>query len=208
MKRSFLTYGVAAVVLAALLSSCGAPVTLTSWKNPANNSQVSKVLVMAMFKKLEYVKPFEQATSAYFNTQGLKCIESLDILNPTVSYTSEQIRRKVDSLGVDGVLVVTYKGTDQSSTYVPATYYGGFGGYWGGGYWGGGTVTGGYWSTTSTINLSAYLYTSSVKEGAAWTADITVTDMNYVDQAANSIAQDIYADWSKNGLLKFPKTSN
>ncbi len=33
---------------------------------------------------------------------------------------------------------------------------------------------------------------------------ITVTDPNYVDQSANTIAQDIYADWVKNGMLKFP----
>ena len=209
MKRSTLNFGVIAILFAVLLSSCGTPVTLTSWKNPADNSKVSKVLVIAMFGKLEYVKPFEQSSAAYFTSQGLKCIESLDILNPTLSYTGEQIKKKVDSLGCDGVLVVKYKSTDKSSTYVPPTYYGGFGGYWGGGFYGGGfyggggMATGGYWSTTSTVNLSAYLYTST-KEGACWTGDITVTDPNYVDQAATTIATDIFADWQKNNLLKFP----
>jgi len=206
MKRSTINFGIIAILFVVMLSSCGTPVTLTTWKNPADNSKISKVVVIAMFNKLEYIKPFEQSTAAYFNSQGLKCIESLDFLNPTMTYTAAQIKNKVDSLGADAVLVVKYKGTDKSSTYVPPTYYGGFGGYWGGGFYGGfaggGVATGGYWCTTSMVNLSAYLYTS-VKEGAAWTGDVTVTDPNYVDQAATTIAQDIFADWKKNNLLKF-----
>jgi hypothetical protein len=204
MKRSTLNFGIIAILFAVLLSSCSTPVTLTSWKNPGDNTtKVSKVVVIALFNKLEYVKPFEQSTAAYFESQGLKCVQSLEILNPTMSYTAEQIRKKVDSLGGDGVLVVKYKGTDKSSTYVPATYYGGFYGYYGGGFYGGGSVSGGYWSTTSTVNLSAYLYVAnSNKEGALWTGDLTVTDPQYVDQAATQVAQKIYADWKNNNLLK------
>ena len=208
MKRSTLNFGIVVILVTALLSSCGTPITLSTWKNPNDNSKISKVVIIAMFNKLEYVKQFEQSSAAYFTSQGLKCVQSLDILNPTLSYTAEQIRKKVDSVGADGVLVVKYKGTDQSSNYVPATYYGGFGGYWGGGFYGMGTVSGGYWTTTSTVNLSAYLYTSSAKEGAAWTGDITVTDPTNVDKTATTIAQDIYADWQKNNLLKVPAPSN
>jgi hypothetical protein len=210
MKRSLLNSGIIAILFTVLLSSCQAPVTLTSWKNPNANGKISKVVVIAMFNKLEYIKPFEQSTASYFNSQGLKCIESLDFLNPTLSYTAEQIKSRVDSLGADAVLVVKYKGTDKSASYVPPTYYGGFGGYYGGGFYGGGfygaggMVSGGYWTTTSVVNLSAYLYQSGAKDGAAWTGDITVTNPDYVDQSATTIAQDIYADWQKNNLLKFP----
>jgi hypothetical protein len=205
MKRSILIYGIMAILFAVLLSSCSTPITLTSWKSPTNNAKISKVVVIAMFNKLEYIKPFEQSTANYFNSQGLKCIQSLDFLNPSLSYTADQIKKKVDSLGGDAVLVVKYKGTDQSSTYVPPTYYGGFGGYWGGGFYGAGSVSGGYWSTTSTVNLSCYLYVEGgQKEGAIWTGDVTVTDPNYVDQAATQIAMDIYADWKKDNLLKNP----
>jgi len=61
--------------------------------------------------------------------------------------------------------------------------------------------TGGYWTTTSVVNLKASLYTHASKD-ALWTGSITVTDPNYVDQAAASIAQNIFADWQKNNLLK------
>jgi hypothetical protein len=53
------------------------------------------------------------------------------------------------------------------------------------------------------VNLKASLYTKSSKD-AIWTGDITVTDPNYVDQSATIIAQDIYADWLKYNLLKYP----
>jgi len=217
MKTSKIYFGLLAVVAAFVVTSCTSPVTLTSWKNPADNSQISKVVVMPLFEKLEYMKPFEQAMDTYFNSQGLKAIGSLDFLNPNIKYDISDIKKKCDSLGADAILVFVYKGTDKSESYIPPTTYvtGGFGGYWGGGYWGGGyyggyyggynagaVTTGGYWTTTSVINLKASVYTKATKE-PLWTADITVTDPNYVDQAAASIAQNIYADWKQNNMLKF-----
>jgi len=197
-----------AVSLLVFLVACQSPVTLTSWKNPASNAQMSKVAVMAFLDKLEYIKPFEQAMDAYFNANGLKAIGSLDFLNPTGKYTVEQIKTMVDSLGCDAVLVFKYKGTDQTQNYVPPTYTGGWGwgyggGYWGGGYWGGGTVTGGYWTTTSVVNLSATLYIKDNPQ-AVWTGDITVTNPTSTYESAMTIAQDCYADFLKNNLLKNP----
>jgi hypothetical protein len=225
MKTSKIYFSLLAVVAAFVITSCGSPVTMTSWKNPADNSTISKVVVMPLFDKLEYMKPFEQSMDAYFNAQGLKALGSLDILNPNVKYPVSDIKKKCDSLGADAILVFVYKGTDKSESYVPPTTIttGGFGGSWGGGYWGGGhwggggfyggagfdesstVTTGGYWTTTSVVNLKASLYTKSSKD-AIWTSDITVTDPNYVDQSATTIAQDIYADWLKYNLLKYPPT--
>ncbi|MCX6276545.1 MAG: hypothetical protein NT004_00430 [Bacteroidetes bacterium] len=221
MKTRKLYFALIAVVAAFMLTSCGSSVTLSSWKNPAVNTQISKVVVMPLFEKLEYMKPFEQSMDLWFNNKGLKAIGSLDFLNPNIKYPIDVIKHKCDSLGADAILVFIYKGTDKSENYIPPTTYatGGWGGYWGGGYWGGGywggggfdggyyggaVTTGGYWTTTSTVNLQAKLYTKATKD-AVWTAEIAVTDPNYVDQSAVAIAQQIYADWQKNNLLKFPK---
>ena len=226
MKTRNIYFTLLAVVAAFVITSCSSPITLTSWTNPADNSKISKVVVMPLFDKLEYMKPFEQSMDAYFITQGLKALGSLDILNPNIKYSVSDIKKRCDSLGADAILVFVYKGTDKSESYVPPTTYttGGFGGSWGGGYWGGGSwggygggfyggaagfdagstvTTGGYWTTTSVVNLKASLYTRSSND-AIWTGDITVTDPNYVDQSATEIAQDIYADWVKYDLLKYP----
>jgi len=204
MKQLKLSAGILGIITLMLLAACQSPVTLTSWKNPDDHAQISRVAVIPMFAKLEYVKPFEQSMCAYFNQQGLKSIGSLDFLNPTKTYTVEQVKAKIDSLGADALLIFKYTGTDKETSYVPATYYGGYGSYWGwgGGFYGGGVYSGGYWTTTSTVNVKSVMYDVKNTQGAFWTADISVTDLQYVDQAALQLAQKIYADWQNYGILK------
>ena len=213
MKREKNQFLLLALVAAFFLTSCGSSITMTTWKNPANNTQLSKVVIMPMFEKIENMKPFEQAMTTYFNSKGLKSIGSLEFLNPNVKYPIADIKHMCDSLGADGILVFIYKGSDKSESYVPETTYvtGGYGGYWGGGYWGGnyyggayygGVVsTGGYWVSSSVVNLKANLYVKGSKD-AIWTSEISVSDPQYVDQAAYTLAGYIYGDWKKNNVLK------
>jgi hypothetical protein len=224
MKMNKLILAVLIAASAFLLSSCGAPVTLTSWKNPENKAQISKVAVMPLFEKIEFMKPFEQSMVAVFTGKGLKSVGSLSFLNPTIKYPIDEIKHRCDSLGVDAILIFTYQGMDKTESYVPPTTYytggyGGYGGYWGGGYWGGyaggyyggyygGGVatTGGYWTSSTTLNLTAKLYVKGSKD-ALWTGELTVTDPEYVDAVATTMAQDIFADWQKYNLIKFAAKS-
>lgn len=212
MKKSILWSATFMVLIAFVLSSCSSPVTLTSWKNEKENQQIGNVLVWAMFDKLEYQKPFEQYSVAYFNNQGFKSIMSLSYLAPGQKYDLPTLEKKFDSLGVDGILLVSYVSTDKTQSYVPPTssvypdYYGSYYGYYSWGYpmYAGGynvVTTGGYWVTTSTLNLKANLY-SNTNNALLWSADITVTDPQYLDEISNRIASYIYADWKNNGLLK------
>ena len=208
MNKLFLAITIAAGAF--LLYSCEATSTLTSWKNPDNKGQLSKVVVMPLFEKLEYLKPCEQSVVATFNSKGLKSTGSLQLMNPTVQYTIAEIKRRCDSIGADAILIFIYKGADKTESYIPPTTYytgayGGYGGYWGGGYWGGYggavTTTGGYWTTNVVLNLTAKLYVKGSKD-PAWTGEIKIPNPEYVDQVANSIAQNIYAEWKKENLLK------
>jgi len=113
MKTNHLLLSILLLAGIVLISSCEAPVNLTSWKNPQNNSQISKVVVMPLFEKLEYMKPFEASMVSYFNDQGLKSIGSLSFLNPNVKVSIDVIKQKCDSLGADGILVFLYQGTDK-----------------------------------------------------------------------------------------------
>ena len=203
MKKITLAAGIAVSIALMLLISCSSPISLTSWKDPNDHSKISRVVVIPLFSKLEYVKPFEQSMCAYFNQQGLKALGSLDFLSPTQTYTMEQVKQKIDSLGADAVLIFKYTGTDKEANYVPATYYGGWGGGWGwgGGFYGGGVYSGGYWSTTSTVNIKSVLYNVKKNDGAIWTAEISVTDPQYVDQSALQLSQKIYADWVSSGMI-------
>jgi hypothetical protein len=203
MKKLIISAALSCMFGLVFLISCTSPISMTSWKNPADHSQISRLIVIPQFSKLEYVKPFEQSMCQYFSQQGIKSIGSLDFLNPTKSYTVEQVKRKIDSLGAEGVLIFKYTGTDKEASYVPPTYYGGYGSYWGwgGGFYGGGVYSGGYWSTTSTVNIKAILYNIKNSESAIWTADISITDPEYVDKAALQLAQKIYSDWLTTGVF-------
>jgi hypothetical protein len=209
MKKPNVIFGTILIVMSLVIVSCAPVVHVTSWKNKEDPSKVSKIVVMALFGKLEYTKPVEQYVAAYFNSRGLKAIEALDFLNPTRKYEEAEIKAKLDSLGADGILVFTYKGTDLTKNYLPSSYYGYWGSPWGYGYpfwygWGGGLTSGGYWTTTKTVNLKASLYRTEAErsKGALWTADIAVTDPGYIDQAATKVAEKIFTDWQANQLLK------
>jgi hypothetical protein len=208
MQTKKIYYGLMAAIAIFLFASCSSNITMTSWKNQSNTTQVTKLVVMPLFEKLEFVKPFEQYMVQYFNSKGLKSMGSLEFLNPSVKYPIDDIKRRCDSLGANAILVFVYKGTDKTENYVPPTTYytGGYGGYWGGGYWGGGYyggsvyTTGGYWTSTSTVSLTANLYVKGSKE-PLWTSDISVTDPEYIDQVAVNLAGYILEDWQKNNVV-------
>ncbi len=212
MKKSMLVPAALLAFIAFLFTSCGSSVNMTSWTNPKEKEKIGNVVVWAMFDKLEYQKPFEQYSTAWLNNKGFKALESLNFLAPGKKYELTDLEKKFDSLGVDGILVVTYKGTDKQQTYVPATtvaypdYYYNYYDYYNWGYpvygYGANVVTtGGYWATSSVVNLHANLYANSNND-LIWTADIAVTDPQYIDEATGRIISQMYADWSQNGLLK------
>ncbi|MEI6899795.1 MAG: hypothetical protein WCL00_07955 [Bacteroidota bacterium] len=211
MKPVKILFSLAILATTFFLLSCSSNITMTGWKNPADNTKLSKILVMPYFEKLEFSKPFEQSMCSYFNSKGLKSMGSLELLNPNIKYSIESIKRKCDSLGIDAILYFSYQGTDKSQEYVPPTTYVsggyGYGGYWGGGYWGGGyygttyASTGGYWMTTKVVNLHATLFTRTSQKEGMWTAEIAITDPQYVDQSAYSLAQYIYSEWNKDGMI-------
>lgn len=211
-NRSFLSLGILVAGLAFVMTACS-PVTLTSWKNPKVNEQIGNVVVWGMFNKLEYEKPFEDAMVAYFKSKGLKAIPALSFLDPTVKYEYPELERLIDSVGADGVLIFAYKGTDKEKDYVPPStsiypdYYYNYYGYYNYYYpfYSPGynvVTTGGYWTTTTIVNLNANLYGNS-KDELIWTAEVSITDPEYIDSSSEAIAKSVYQDWAKNGILKF-----
>ena len=85
MKRTLLSAPVLALMLILLFSGCS-PVSMTSWVNPKEHEQVSKIAVWGMFDKLEFQKPFEQTVAKYLNDKGIKAIEALSIIAPNKKY--------------------------------------------------------------------------------------------------------------------------
>jgi hypothetical protein len=193
MKKIIYTLTILLSVVSLLLVSCSAPIGLSTWKNPQANTRISKVVVMALFEKIGNMQAFEEQLVAYFNSQNLKSMKSLDLFAPFQQTTNVQLQTKLDSVAADALLIVSYKGTDVSINSTGG-YYGGYRGWYGGG--------GQVW-TTSTVNLRASLYDVK-KDVLLWTGDLTVTDPNNIVSTSQQISKTIFADWLKNNLLKNP----
>jgi hypothetical protein len=211
MRRVITLSRMLLILIPFLFTSCGPTVKLTSWKNPQENARIGNVVVWGMFERLEYQKPFEQYSTAWLNKKGFKAMESLKFIAPGSKHDINELEKKFDSLGVDGILVVTYKGTDKTENYVPQTtsvypdYYYNYYNYYNWGYprygYGANVVTtGGYWTTSSTLNLHANLY-SNTNNGLLWSAEISLVDPEYIDQASTQVISQIYNDLVKNGLI-------
>ncbi|MCK9219251.1 MAG: hypothetical protein PHF97_03855 [Bacteroidales bacterium] len=211
MKKITLLPVLLLILVTFFFTSCN-PVSMTTWTNPKETQKIGNVVVWAMFDKLEFQKPFEQYAVNYFSSKGFKSMESLSFIAPGTKYQLKDLEKKFDSLGIDGILVVTYKGTNNSQSYVPPTtsiypdYYYNYYNYYNWGYpmYGMGAnvvTTGGYWVTSSTVNLRANLY-DNADNSLIWTAEIAIDDPQYIDQISYQVAAQMYADWQKNGLLK------
>jgi hypothetical protein len=193
MKKSVLFTAFSMLAAALLIVSCSTPVGLTSWKNPEAKGTISKIVVLGIFDKMSIVQPVEEQAAAYFNAHNLPTVQALNIMNPFQQYSKEALKAKLDSVGADGIVIMTYKSTDVNVNYSPG-FYGGYRGYWGGG---------GNLYVDKTYNLRAMLY-GIQNDVLLWSGDLTVTDPNDATSAAQQVAQAIFNDWVAKGLLKNP----
>ncbi len=184
---------ISGLALILLVSSCSTPISITSWKNPDAHATVSKIVVLGVFDKMNIIDPIETQCTAYFNGKNLPSVKALDVMNPFKQYTKEDMQRKLDSLGCDGLLLVAYKSTDVNVTTSPG-FYGGYRGYWGGG-------SNVY--VDKTYNLRAMLY-STKGEALLWSGDMAVSDPDNITSAAQQLAQVVFNDWVAKQLLKNP----
>ena len=116
---------------------------------------------------------------------------------PGQQYSNDELKQKVAGMQADAVLIFIPKAADKSVNYTPPTYTGYYRGWYGGMY----SVSPGYYSESTTYRAQANLYTTS-DEKLIWTGDLSTTDPSSVETAALQIAQSIYDDWLKNGLVK------
>ena len=196
MKTLRISTGLLTIACLILAAACSTPIELTSWKDPNQNKQVSKLVVLALFDKLTNIQSMEDAVSSYFTSQGTQTIEALTFMVPFKQYSVDEVQKKMDSLGADGLMIITPKGTDVS-IYSQPTYYGFYRGYWGG------MAAGTSISTSTTYNLRANLYTTK-GDGLLWTGDIAVTDPNDVGSSMRAIAQKMFADLVQKNIVKGP----
>ena len=205
------------ILLMAFLLGCAPSLTVAGWKNPEKHQTVSRVVVWAMFKRLEYQSPFEEAAASLLNSKGIKGVQALKLINPKKQYELPELEKILNDADADALLIFNYKGIDQQTDYIePATtyypsYFNNYYSYYSYGYSGYASAyssnevtTGGYEVTTNVIELVANLY-SVADKSLLWTGVIKITDPKYVDLAAKAVMKEIYSDWVKGKLVKSAK---
>jgi hypothetical protein len=205
------------VVSMAFLLGCGPSLTVAGWKNPEKHQTVSRVVVWAMFKRLDYQSPFEEAAASILNSKGLNGVQALKLLNPKKKYELPELEKILNDADADALLIFNYKGLDKQTDYIEPTttyypnYFNDYYSYYTYGYSGYASAygnnevtTGGYEVTTTVIELVANLY-SVADKSLLWTGVIKITDPQYVDLAAKAVMKEIYSDWVKGKLVKSAK---
>ena len=166
--------------LVTLTSGCASNTDITqSFVDPVlRELNLQGVLVIAVAKKPEARKDFEQAFAKTLNRRGVRAVASYTLL-PGTKPSAEEVIATAKSANLDTILVTRYLGKFEEDIYHPGTiyygvapaygagYYGGFGGYYGRAY----EVA--YdqpvWTTNVTHHLVSDLYVTETK-GHIWQA--------------------------------------
>ena len=176
-----------ALCLAALLAGCAnnAKITYAWMAEDISERERSGVLVLAISKKAEPRKRFEQAFTDALVRHEVRAVASYTV-NPKLKITREDVEAMAEKAGVDTVLVTTFAGRDQYEVLHPGrTYYGVVPVYSPtGGYYGRGGVYGApfevahvpdFYAQHKSIHLEANLYDVKTAEHL-WQAAAGVED--------------------------------
>jgi len=201
------------MLIIAVVIGC-APMQFVALKNPeVKTTTFNKVMVMTLLKNLNYLEPFEDEIVKMFNMSGIKAVSGLDYFNPMKQYKFPEMKAKIDSLGIQGVLFITVKKSNHQQYIPPSTtvmaypgYYGFYDGFYPGFYGGWGfsadvVSTPGYWQTITDVDFNLYLYVNDATQ-AMWTAEASVEDPQSTSITAQRIAEKIIASWKKDGIIQ------
>jgi hypothetical protein len=157
--------------VALLLACVGAPATAAEEKAQEGvPAPARKVLVVAKIREEAKRRALEEEARIELKKRGVETMLSADVMTEDDFASEESIRRKVESLGVDGVLGYVPLRIDETQKTSSASLSVGIGGYGGGGFgmMVGGTVPLGAKTTiVRTVQLRARFWPKPFS-GPAW----------------------------------------
>ncbi|HKQ98682.1 MAG TPA: hypothetical protein VJV75_12470 [Candidatus Polarisedimenticolia bacterium] len=162
-----------------------------------------KVLVVARVQQEDRRRHLEEQTRTELKEKGVEATLGSDVLSDADFATEETIRKKVESLGVDGVIGFVVLGVQESVKQTSASLSIGFGGYGGGGmgmFVGGTVPLGG--STTIIHNVQVRArYFAKPFAGAAWEKIYKDKVVDDVTPLINRLASDSVKNLKKKKLI-------
>lgn len=207
-----------------LLCSCATVSQIeTTWKVPAYaGKQFSKLAVIAVMKNHDESKAFEMAAVEKFSKAGMDAVPGFTFLGSDTLLPQDELEKRVETTGADGVLIFKIIAVDRTKTYIPPTSYAvgtelPYGDWWDDPYWGYYTPypyhywgywypavqvigTPGYWTTNSTYQVETALYRTSDNK-LVWTAMSGTYDPRGEYDLGSSLSAAVVVKLQKDGLI-------
>jgi hypothetical protein len=219
-----LTAAVLCVLMTVLsFSSCGTQSQIeTTWEMPAFAGKTfSKLGIIAIMKNNDESKAFELAAVNAFSETGAEAVPSFSFLPSDTLLNKDEMERRVEATGADGVLIFKLIAIDKTKSYVPPTQYAVPGApnvdswgdpfygyyapyphsYWG--YWYPAVQvvkTPGYWVTSSTYQVETALYRAADNK-LVWMAMSGTYDPTSDYDLGSSLSATVVKKLQKAGLV-------
>ncbi len=208
------TLTISAFVLVAGCSSANKTVITGAWDNPDHNIEdFAKILVLGISDNQSSRAVVEQTVADEFGTVGFSAITAVQNFTPeelaAMREDRELAKKRLQEIGVDGVLVMSVLDVKEETYYVPGTttyqptmaypYYGGYYGYWGRTYT---TIhSPGYYEETVSIFLESNLYDIETNS-LIWSAQSKTQDPSSVKALADNFARVLIDEMIKGKVIK------
>ncbi len=191
--------------LAALVLACGTQTSfISTWRSPdAKPDQFHKILVVAFMKDDGQRRSAEDRIVQ--NIKNHEAIPSYKVLSMADMKDEELAKKKVEALGVDGVVTMRFLGSKEKLEYVPGTttygpsYYQPFWGYYG--YAAPMLYDPGYYTTTNLVRVETNIYSLKNQE-LLWSGHSETADPTSLDDLIDSIARATAKELQREGLIK------
>jgi hypothetical protein len=181
----------AIVLLALLVSACNTNTSIThSYVDPVlKKLDLDGVLVVAISKKQEARKDFEQEFADALSRRGVRAVASHTLLSASKP-SSEEVIAAAKKANLDTIMVTRYLGKMTDDVYHPGTIYYGVTPAYGAGYHGG---FGGYYGRAYEVAYEQPVWTSNVTHTLV--SDLYVTETK--DHMWQAVSDTIQASGNK-----------
>ncbi|HEY2796583.1 MAG TPA: hypothetical protein VGK26_01725 [Thermoanaerobaculia bacterium] len=206
MKKSRLW--VHATVAAAVLGivACSSTTFDSTWRAPdARPLQLANKKVVAIFvnKNMTLRRTAEDALARQISAHGAQGVAAYSIFGDEDIRDQAMVRKKLESLGFAGIVVMRVAGKETQVTSTPGTYYGSpyyrtWGGYWGYGW--GAAYSPGYLTVEKVVKIETLVY-SLDQDKLVWAGVSRTVEPTQVDSFVTEVAKACAEQMEKDGLI-------
>ncbi|MCU0847618.1 MAG: hypothetical protein MUD12_06990 [Spirochaetes bacterium] len=112
------------IIISAAAVSCSSTKITATWKNGKYaGGPFKKIVVLALFKRLDSRETFEAFIAEELRKSGTDAIPSLSLVTPKQKYSYAAMEALFNKNNIDGIMILRTKGLDKNKKFVQGTNY-------------------------------------------------------------------------------------